>query len=60
MGSKIHVKSMKNRGCVADAFLERFGCVLGAFRDGSGTRFGHPLATIFGQESKKRKKLSPA
>ena len=24
MGTKIHPKSMKNRGCVADAFLERF------------------------------------
>ena len=28
MGPKIHAKSMKNRGCVADAILERFGCVL--------------------------------
>ena len=25
MGSKIHAKSMKSRGCVADAFWERFG-----------------------------------
>ena len=29
MGSKIHAKSMKSRGFVADAILERFGCVLG-------------------------------
>ena len=29
MGIKIHPKSMKNRGCVADAFLERSWSVLG-------------------------------
>ena len=29
MGPKIDPKSMKNRGCVADAFLERFGVALG-------------------------------
>ena len=26
---KMDPKSMKNRGCVADAFLERFGAALG-------------------------------
>mgnify|MGYP003320221704 CR=1 FL=1 len=25
---KIYIKSMKNQGCVADAFLERFGAAL--------------------------------
>ena len=30
MGAKIYPKSVKNRGCVADAFLERFGRPLGA------------------------------
>ena len=29
MTSKIYVKSMKNQGYVADAFLERFGAALG-------------------------------
>ena len=32
MGTKIHPKSMKNRGCVADAFLERFWAALGTKR----------------------------
>ena len=29
MAPKIYIKSMKNQGCVADAFLERFGAALG-------------------------------
>ena len=29
MTPKIYVKSMKNQGYVADAFLERFGAALG-------------------------------
>ena len=29
MTPKIYVKSMKNQGCVADVFLERFGAALG-------------------------------
>ena len=29
MAPEIYIKSMKNKGCVADAFLERFGAALG-------------------------------
>ena len=29
VASKIYIKSMKNQGCVADVFLERFGAALG-------------------------------
>ena len=29
MAPQIYIKSMKNQGCVADAFLERFGAALG-------------------------------
>ena len=29
MAPKIDLESMKNQGCVADAFLERFGAALG-------------------------------
>ena len=29
MAPKIYMKSLKNQGCVADAFLERFGAALG-------------------------------
>ena len=29
MATQIGPKSIKNRGCVADAFLERFGAALG-------------------------------
>ena len=29
MAPKIYIESMKNQGCVADAFLERFGAALG-------------------------------
>ena len=29
MAPKIYPKSMKNRGCVADAFLARFGAAMG-------------------------------
>ena len=35
MGPQIHAKSMKNQGCVADAILERFGCVPGGARQNS-------------------------
>ena len=53
MGIKIHTKSMRNQGCVADAHRERFWSVLGRFRDESLTRFAHPLETIFDQNPKK-------
>ena len=58
MGTKIHHKSMKNRGCVADAFLERFGGGLGrpmgVPRDDFGIRFG----TIFAYKSEKTRQGS--
>ena len=44
MASKIDPKSIKNRGCVAYAFLERAK---------PPTFFGCHLATIFDQKSKK-------
>ena len=53
MGPQIDAKSMKSRGCVADAFLERFGCIFGANRPERVVRFGTPLATIFDQKSEK-------
>ena len=56
MGSNIHAKSMKSRGCVADAILERFGSVSGGARRKRTGSFWTPVATIFGQKSKKRKK----
>ncbi len=50
MAPKIDAKSMKNRGCVADAFLER---PLGA-KGGACNIFAGPiLATIFDQNPKK-------
>ena len=50
MAPKIDAKSMKNRGCVADAFLER---PLGA-KGGACDIFAGPiLATIFDQNPKK-------
>ena len=50
MATKIHPKSMKNRGCVAVAFLDRF---LGAKR-GVPNIFAGPIsATIFDQNPKK-------
>ena len=49
-GSKIHAKSMKSRGFVADAILERFGCVLGGSPAKRGPRLRSPLATIFDQK----------
>ena len=52
-GTKIDSKSMKNRGCVADAFLERFVVGLGAKKSSAGQCLGVILATIFGQKSKK-------
>ena len=47
---------MKSRGRVADVFWDRFWNVLGGSPAQGVVRFGHPLATIFGQKSKKRKK----
>ena len=44
---------MKNRGCVAEAFWERFGVAQGRQKgDRPNVATGH-LATIFGQKSKK-------
>ena len=44
MAPKIDAKSLKNRGCVADAILERFGTVFGAKKGDrkcyGGPRFG--------------------
>ena len=53
MGPKIEPKSMKNRGCVADAFLEPFGVALECQ---SGARQGFCrtlLGAIFDKKSKK-------
>ena len=53
MAPKIGPKSVKYRGCVADAFLEGLGAALGGK---SGHRTGpRPsiFGTIFGQKSKK-------
>ena len=53
MGPKINPKCTTNRGCVADAFLERFGAawwaLFGVPRDDFGINFG----IIFDQNSKK-------
>ena len=46
-------KSMKNRGCVADAFLERFWRALGRPGQGPCTSRRTLLATIFHQKPKK-------
>ena len=51
MAPKIDPKSMKNRGCVADAFLERFGAALGAERAHCPGVWRTRLATIFVQKS---------
>ena len=53
MAPKIGPKSIKNRGCVADAFLERFGAALGSQRGATGRFERILLATIFGPKSKK-------
>ena len=54
MSPKIDAKSMKNLGCVADAFLERFWEGLGA-KSGSASVTGEShLATIFDKKSKKQ------
>ena len=50
MAPKIDAKSMKNRGCVAVAFLDRF---LGAKRGVPNIFAGPILATIFDQNPKK-------
>ena len=50
MVPKIDPKSMKNQGCVADAFLER---PLGAKGGVPNTKSGPILATIFDQNPKK-------
>ena len=50
---KMDPKSMKNRGCVADAFLERFGAAFGRKKDQTGRFERILLATIFDQKSKK-------
>ena len=46
---KINPGSMKNRGCVADAFLERFGAAHGRQNVGtsykSGVHFGYPFSS---------------
>ena len=44
---------MKNRGCVADAFLERFWAAQGGKRETAVFQRRTLLATIFHQKSKK-------
>ena len=54
MVTKIDPKSMKNRGCVADAFLDRFlGAKGGGTQQTSDIFAGPILATIFDQNPKK-------
>ena len=50
MASKIDPESMKNQGCVADAFLERFWAVLGRFLGGQPQKFG----SHFRQKNRKK------
>ena len=47
-------KSIKNRSCVADAFLYRFGVAFGTPGGASSTFWGAILGAIFDQKSKKR------
>ena len=54
MAPKMDPKSMKNRGCVADAFLERFWRSLGGKMSEHLIKTGSLLAIIFHQNSKKR------
>ena len=53
MAPQIHPKSMKNRGCVADAFLERFWAAFGREVLSGRDAFGSHLDAIFAQKSKK-------
>ena len=46
MAPKMDPKSMKNRGCVADAFLERFGAASGAAPP-PGIYFWEPVGSHF-------------
>ena len=51
---KMDPKSMKNRGCVADAFLERFGVAPGRRKEApSKMKNASLLGAIFDQKSKK-------
>ena len=56
MGAKIHAKSMKNRGCVADAILERFRYVKGWFPGQTWIPFAVPFGNHFRWKIKKTKK----
>ena len=53
MAPKVDPKAMKNRGCVEDAFLERFWTALGRQMLTAPDAFGILLATVFAQKSKK-------
>ena len=55
MGSKIDGKSMKSRGCVADAILERFGCVSGGARRNPRSSFCPPFGDHFRPKIEKRR-----
>ena len=52
---KIGPKSMKNQGCVADAFLERFGAALGAKKATALFQRRIVLGAIFGPKRDFRK-----
>ena len=53
MGNTIHTKSVKNRGCVADAFLERFWAAPG-HQQLRPCKFCRTIpGAIFDQKSKK-------
>ena len=56
MGTKIHPKSMKNRGCVADAFLDRFGAALGRQMLSAPDAFGSLLGPFWRPFSTKNPK----
>ena len=58
LGAIFHQKSMKNRGCVADAFLERFWRALGAKRQRRGNLPPSLLGAIFAQKSEKMRQGS--
>ena len=53
MAPKIDPKSIENRGCVADAFLERFGVAPGRQKRAPSKMNASLLGAIFGQKSKK-------
>ena len=53
MAPKMDSKSMKNRGCVADAFLERFWAAFGRQNVARAYENGPILEATFDNKSKK-------